>query len=131
MNYENLKQRTKRFALDVIKVTESLPKDQTCRILSGQLLRCGTSVGANYRAVCRAKSTPDFISKFGTVEEEADESGFWLELLVDSGKLNPKPAAPLITPLSPPQSPPEVIIPIRFISCPFLNYLDEAISYHK
>jgi four helix bundle protein len=96
MNYENLKRRTKRFALDVIKVTESLPKDQTCRILAGQLLRCGTSVGANYRAVCRAKSTADFISKFGTVEEEADESGFWLELLVDSGKLNPKPAAPLI-----------------------------------
>src|SRR5690348_16112067 len=96
MNYENLKQRTKRFASDIIKVTESLPQDQTCRILTGQLLRCGISVGANYRAVCRAKSTADFISKFGTVEEEADESGFWLELLVDSGKLNPKPAAPLI-----------------------------------
>ena len=96
MNYENLKHRTKKFALDVIKLTENLPKDQTCRILAGQLLRCGTSVGANYRAVCRAKSTADFISKFGTVEEEADESGYWLELLVDAGMIGPKPAAPLI-----------------------------------
>lgn len=96
MNYENLKRRTKRFALDIIGLTESLPKDQTCRILAGQLLRCGTSVGANYRAACRAKSTADFISKFGTVEEEADESGYWLELLVDAGKLNQKPAAALI-----------------------------------
>ena len=96
MKYENLKQRTKRFALDVIKLTENLPKDQRCRILAGQLLRCGTSVGANYRAACRAKSTADFISKFGTVEEEADESGYWLELLVDAGMLSPRPAAPLI-----------------------------------
>lgn len=96
MKHENLKQRTKRFALDVIKLTENLPKDQRCRILAGQLLRCGTSVGANYRAACRAKSTADFISKFGTVEEEADESGYWLELLVDAGMLSPKPAAHLI-----------------------------------
>src|SRR5690348_3834318 len=93
MNYENLRQRTKRFALDIIKLTEQLPRDQTCRVLGGQLLRCGTSVGANYRAVCRAKSNADFISKFGTVEEEADESAYWLELLVDSGKLKLKPAA--------------------------------------
>jgi four helix bundle protein len=96
MNYENLKRRTKKFALNIIGLTESLPKDQTCRILAGQLLRCGTSGGANYRAACRAKSTADFISKFGTVEEEADESGYWLELLVDAGKLNQKPAAALI-----------------------------------
>src|SRR5690348_15676020 len=96
MNYENLRQRTKRFALDIIKLTEQLPRDQTCRVLGGQLLRCGTSVGANYRAVCRAKSNADFISKFGTVEEEADESAYWLELLVDSGKLKLKPAAPLL-----------------------------------
>jgi four helix bundle protein len=96
MNNENLKQRTKRFALNVISLTESLPKDQTCRILGGQLLRSRTSVGANYRAVCRAKSTADFISKFGTVEEEADESGYWLEPLVDAGKLSSKPAAALM-----------------------------------
>jgi four helix bundle protein len=96
MDYENLKQRTKKFALDVIRLTEGLPKDQTCRILGGQLLRSGTSVGANYRAACRAKSTPAFLSKMGDVEEEADESGFWLELLVDAGKLKPVAAAPLI-----------------------------------
>lgn len=96
MDNESLKRRTKQFALDVIKLVEGLPKDQTSKILGGQLLRAATSVGANYRAVCRAKSTPDFISKFGTVEEEADESGFWLKLLVDAGKLNPSVAMPII-----------------------------------
>jgi four helix bundle protein len=93
---ENLKRRTKKFALDVIKLVEDLPKDQVCRVLGNQLLRAGTSVGANYRAVCRAKSAADFIAKFGNVEEEADESGFWLELLVDSGRLGATPAAPLL-----------------------------------
>jgi len=96
MNNENLKKRTKRFALDVIKLVESLPQSQTCRILGNQLLRSGTSVGANYRAVCRAKSPADFISKMGTVEEEADESGYWLELLVDSEKLKPADASAII-----------------------------------
>jgi len=96
MDNENLKRRTKKFALDVIKLVESLPRDYTCRVLGGQLLRAGTSVGANYRAVCRAKSVADFISKFSTVEEEVDESGFWLELLVDSGKLDQATALPLI-----------------------------------
>ena len=87
MSNENLKQRTKRFALRVIKLVESLPSDQTCRILGKQLLRSGTSVGANYRAACRSKSPADFISKMGTVEEEADESGYWMELLVEAGKI--------------------------------------------
>src|SRR2546429_1394324 len=96
MGYENLKQRTKKFGLDVIKLFEGLPKDDTSKVLGRQLLRAATSVGANYRAVCRAKSTADFISKFGTVEEEADESGFWLEMLVDSGKLQLLRADPLI-----------------------------------
>ena len=96
MSYDDLKQRTKRFGLDVIKLVETLPKDQVGRILSGQLLRSGTSVGANYRAACRAKSSADFISKLGTVEEEADESGFWLEMLVDAEKLEPAVGAPLI-----------------------------------
>ena len=73
MNNENLKKRTKKFALDVIKFFESLPKSETSRILGRQLLRAGTSVGANYRAACCAKSTADFTSKMGTVEEEADE----------------------------------------------------------
>lgn len=96
MNNENLKRRTKRFALDVIKLFEDLPKDPTCKALGNQLLRAGTSVGANYRAVCRAKSNADFISKFGNVEEEADESFFWLDLLVEAGKLSLVEAAPLL-----------------------------------
>ena len=76
MSNENLKLRTKPFALRVIKLVESLPKDQVSRVLSNQLLRAGTSVGANYRAACRSQSAAEFISKMGTVEEEADESGF-------------------------------------------------------
>ncbi len=87
MNHENLKKRTKQFALDVIRIVEELPPNRTCNIIGNQLLRAGTSVGANYRAACRAKSTADFISKIGTVEEEADESGYWTELLVDAGKI--------------------------------------------
>ncbi|MFM2295173.1 MAG: hypothetical protein RLZZ350_1586 [Verrucomicrobiota bacterium] len=95
MSNENLKLRTKQFALRVIKLVESLPHDQTCRVLGNQLLRSGTSVGANYRAACRRKSTADFISKMGTVEEEADESGYWLELLVDAGKISATHASAL------------------------------------
>jgi four helix bundle protein len=87
MSNEPLKLRTKQFALRVIKLVESLPKDEVSRVFGRQLLRAGTSVGANYRAVCRSKSAADFISKMGTVEEEADESGYWMELLVDSGKI--------------------------------------------
>jgi four helix bundle protein len=86
MKEKDLKQRTKRFALHVVRFCESLPKDETSRTLGRQLLRSGTSAGANYRAVCRAKSTADFISKFGTVLEEADESAYWIELLIDAGK---------------------------------------------
>lgn len=84
MNQEELKHRTKTFALRVIKLTQSLPKESTAQILGRQLLRCTTSVGANYRAACRAKSQPDFIAKMGIVEEEADESIYWMELLIES-----------------------------------------------
>jgi four helix bundle protein len=96
MNYENLKRRTKKFGLDVIRLVEKLPKDEVSRILGRQLLRSGTSVGANYRAACRAKSSADFISKLGNVEEEADESGYWMEMLVDAQKLESAAAAPHI-----------------------------------
>src|ERR1700712_765887 len=96
MSHENLKIRTKKFALEVIKFVESLPPGQTCKIIGNQLLRAGTSVGANYRASCRSKSNADFISKMGTVEEEADESGYWIELLVDSGKVKITDASALI-----------------------------------
>jgi four helix bundle protein len=96
MNRTNdLLDRTKRFALETIKFCESLPKDETSRILARQLLRSGTSVGANYRAAHRAKSKADFISKMGTVLEEADESAYWIELLSDSGKAASTQFAPL------------------------------------
>lgn len=84
MKHDNLKERTKQFALRVIRLVESLPKGRTSEVIGRQLLRSGTSVAANYRAACRAKSTADFIFKMGIVEEEADESIFWMELLVDA-----------------------------------------------
>ena len=85
MDYENLKRRTKAFALQIIELVESLPKNKTCDVIGKQLLRSGTSVGANYRSACRAKSRADFISKMGNVEEETDETAYWLELLEESG----------------------------------------------
>ena len=96
MSNENLKQRTKLFALDVVKLVEALPAGKTCDILGRQLLRSGSSVGANYRAACRAKSPADFIFKMGIVEEEADESNFWIELLVEAEKLDGARAASLL-----------------------------------
>jgi len=96
MDKEEMKKRTKQFALRVIKLCEALPKGKTADVIGGQLLRAGTSVGANYRAACRAKSTADFISKMGTVEEEADESLFWMELLVESGIMTEERLADLM-----------------------------------
>lgn len=84
MNNQEMKERTKRFALRVIRMTDSLPRRMTAEVLGRQLLRSATSVAANYRAACRAKSRADFISKMGTVEEEADESALWLELIEES-----------------------------------------------
>jgi four helix bundle protein len=85
MNPQEMKTRTKSFALRVIKAADSLPKGRASDVIGRQLLKSGTSVGANYRAACRAKSTADFINKMSIVEEEADESGFWMELLIESG----------------------------------------------
>ncbi len=82
---EVLKDRTKCFALRIIRVIRSLPPSHEGRIISHQLLRSGMSVAANYRAVCRARSRPEFLAKLAIVIEEADESLFWLELLVDAG----------------------------------------------
>jgi four helix bundle protein len=96
MKERDLKIRTKAFALEIVKFWDKLPKDEIGKTLGRQLLRSGTSVAANYRAVCRAKSTPDFISKFKTVLEEADESAFWIEMLIDSGKVRGKDANPLL-----------------------------------
>lgn len=85
MTEYEMKQRTKAFALRVIKLVNSLSKELVARRLGHQLLRSGTSVAANYRAACRARSKADFIRKLGIVEEEADESALWMELLTESG----------------------------------------------
>lgn len=82
---EQLKIRSKQFAIRIVKLFRSLPRTEDARIIGKQVLRSGTSVAANYRAVCRARSKAEFISKIGVVVEEADETTFWLELLVDTG----------------------------------------------
>ena len=81
---EEMRKRTKAFAVRIIKFYKDLPKTDEARVLGRQVLRSGTSVAANYRAVCRAKSRADFISKMGTVVEESDESLLWLELFEDA-----------------------------------------------
>jgi four helix bundle protein len=80
----DLKKRTKAFALRILKLVDALPETTAGRALSSQIVRSGTSVAANYRAACPAKSTADFIAKMGIVEEEADETLFWFELLEES-----------------------------------------------
>lgn len=95
MTKEELKQRTKEFALRVMKLVEALPKNTIGRCLGNQLIRSGTSVGANYRAACRGRSRAEFIAKLGTVAEEADESSFWLELIMDGHIMNRKLVEPL------------------------------------
>src|SRR5437660_11087305 len=83
-NEPDLKRRTKAFALRILKLVDAMPKTTAGRALASQIVRSGTSVAANYRAACRAKSTADFIAKMGIVEEEADETLLWLELLEES-----------------------------------------------
>ncbi len=96
MNEDDLKRRTKQFALRVIKLVDALPKTTAGRAIGGQLVRAGTSVGANYRAACRGRSRADFIAKLGVVEEEADECGYWLELVIEAGLLKPELVNPLL-----------------------------------
>src|SRR5437588_12780918 len=96
MTREEMKARTKAYANRVVRLCAALPNNWIARTLGGQLLR-GTSVGANYRAVCRAKSTSDFINKLRIVEEECDESLFWMELLVDNSLVKPSRQAGLMT----------------------------------
>jgi four helix bundle protein len=86
MTEAEFKQRTKTLALQVIRFVDELPRSRSADVLTGQLLRSATSVAANYRSACRAKSVADMIAKLSIVEEEADESGLWMELLVESGK---------------------------------------------
>jgi four helix bundle protein len=87
MTPHEMKTRTKAYALAIIRLVQTLPNTPTARVIGNQLLKCGTSVGANYRDSCRAKSQADFIAKMGIVEEEADESIYRMELLVESNTL--------------------------------------------
>jgi four helix bundle protein len=89
MNAEELKQRTKKYGLNIINLVNSLPNTSVARTIGNQLLRSGTSVGANYRAACRGKSRADFIAKAGISLEEADESLYWMELLQEAAILPP------------------------------------------
>ena len=97
MNASEMQKRTKAFAVRVIQLVEGLPRNRTADVIGRQLLRCGTSVGANCRAACRARSPADFIAKMGIVEEEADESVYWLELLVETGMLRDQDVTALST----------------------------------
>lgn len=96
MNSEILKQRTKKYALRIIKLVAALPKTSAGRAVSGQLIRSGTSVGANYRAALRARSKTEFIAKIGIVVEEIDESAFWLEIIIESNLLKEDLVRPLL-----------------------------------
>src|SRR5215510_8443956 len=97
MNEDDLKRRTKLFELRILKLVAALPKTVAGKVIGGQLAQAGTSVPANYRAACRARSKAEFISRLGVVEEEADESEFWLELIVDSELMKAVVVEPLIT----------------------------------
>ncbi|MBI1807441.1 MAG: four helix bundle protein [Ignavibacteria bacterium] len=95
MTTEELKNKTKKVALRVIRLTATLPNSREAEVIGRQLLRSGTSVGANYRSACKARSKADFISKIGIVEEEADESLYWMELLMDSQIVKSEQMIPL------------------------------------
>jgi four helix bundle protein len=97
MNSEELKNRTKHFALRVLRFVDLLPKGRTQDVLAKQLVRAATSVGANYRAACKARSKPDFISKITIVEEEADETQYWLELIAAHEKVDENEITELLT----------------------------------
>ena len=93
----DLKARTKKFALRVMKLVDALPPTIQGRAIANQIIRSATSVAANYRAACRARSRAEFIAKIGVVEEEADETAFWLELIIDSALLTQTRVRPLLT----------------------------------
>ena len=96
MNASELKERTKQFALRVMRLVDALPNTPKGRAIASQLVRSGTSVAANYRAACRARSQAEFISKIGVVEEEADEAALWLELIVEDKLLPEKKTTSLL-----------------------------------
>ena len=96
MTAEELKTRTKSLAIRIIRLFRALPRSVEAQVMGKQLLRCGTAVGANYRAACRSRSRQEFVAKLGVVVEEADETGYWLELLSDSGVLPRRRLEPLL-----------------------------------
>jgi four helix bundle protein len=93
---EILKQRTKQFAVRIIRLFREMPRTEEAKVIGRQVLRSGTSVAANYRAVCRARSKAEFIAKIGVVVEEIDETVFWFELMVDSGIFSPEKMSSLL-----------------------------------
>ena len=97
MNEWEFKSRTKQLALRVIRLVEALPPSRTAEVIGKQMIRSATSVGANYRAACRGKSTADLIAKLSIVEEEADESLYWMELLVEAGLIPAEKVASLMS----------------------------------
>ena len=96
MTERELLQRTKQFALRIFKLVWALPQTLQGRAVAAQLIRSGTSVAANYRAACRARSKPEFVAKVDLVEEEADESAFWLELIIETELLRAAKVKPLL-----------------------------------
>ena len=93
--HQQLRDRTKRFALRIIRLSQALPRNRETNVIGGQVLRSGTAVAANYRAVGRARSKAEFVAKMGVVVEEADETVFWLEMLSDAGLVESSRLAPL------------------------------------
>ena len=93
---KDLRSRTKAFALRIIALYETLPRSGSAQVLGHQVLRSGTSVGANYREACRARSNAEFVSKIGDSLKELEETSYWLELLVDSGAVSSKKLARLL-----------------------------------
>ncbi len=96
MDQREMKRRTKAFAIKIVRIFESLPQKGAAAVLGRQLLRSGTSVGANYRSACRAKSTADFVAKMGIVEEEIDETMYWLEHFIEIGVLKAEEAEAIL-----------------------------------
>ena len=96
MNEREMIARTKQFALRIMKLVGALPKSIQGRAIASQVMRSGTSVAANYRAACRSRSKAEFIAKLGTVEEEADETAFWLELIIEGSFLTATQIQPLL-----------------------------------
>jgi len=96
MDKAELLQRTKQFALRILTMADHLPKSAAGRAIGHQLIRSATSIGANYRAACRARSRAEFAAKIGVVAEEADESVYWLELIGEGGLLSAAKINPLL-----------------------------------